>query len=221
MATIDSLVEDAPPEGAVLLGKVQYWFACLFAAGWAAVVCAGLYRQLADWEHPCPLCLVQRMCMLLAALGAAYVIRTALWNGTVSGRDYMTGWGLSLVAATAGTFAAWREGAGQVLPGAGVKGGGGAGEVFGLQPYLWAGILFQLSVLAVGVALAFAYGTADRSVPADWPGPLRAVGVGALWFLGLVIAVSLVAAFLEEGFHWFLPDAPARYRFFDDVGALN
>ncbi|MEV7173477.1 disulfide bond formation protein B [Streptomyces sp. JL4002] len=216
MATIDSLVEDAPPEGTVLLGKVQYWFACLFAAGWTAVVCAGLFQQFATGEHPCPLCVVQRMCMLLAATGAAYVIRTALWNGTVGGRDYMTGWGLSLVAVVAGSFASWRQTTLHILPGA--KGYGS--EVFGLHLYVWALILFQLSVLAIGVALAFAYATADRSVPADWPGPLRTVGVCALWFLGAVIAVNMAVVFLEEGFHWFLPEAPNSYRFFHDTGIL-
>lgn len=43
----------------------------------------------------------------------------------------------------------------------------------------------------------------------------------ALWFLGMVIAVDLLAVFLEEGLHWFLPDAPDRYRFFYDLGILG
>ncbi|MFB8397994.1 hypothetical protein ACFC5A_27905, partial [Streptomyces yangpuensis] len=73
----------------------------------------------------------------------------------------------------------------------------------------------------VGVLLACSHTTADRGVPATGPGPLRAAGLFALWFLGLVIAVSMVAVFLDEGFHWFLPDAPKRYRFFHDAGILD
>lgn len=211
-----SLVPDAPPENG-LLSRVQYWFACFFALGWSGVVCAGLYHQFGRGDIPCPLCLVQRMFMLLAALGAAYVIRSALITGTVTGRAYMTGWGLSLIAAIGGSFASWRQTMLHILPGA--KGYGS--EVLGLHLYVWAWILFQLSVVAIGVALAFAHVTADRAVPAVRPGALRTAGMCALWFLGMVIAVNLLVVFLEEGFHWFLPDTPNRYRFFYDVGILG
>lgn len=80
-------------------------------------------------------------------------------------------------------------------------------EVLGLHLYVWAWILFQASVVTVGIALTFAHATADRSAPAA--------------FLGLVTAVNAVAVFLEEGFHWFLPDNPIRYQFFYDVGILG
>ncbi|MGW2271843.1 disulfide bond formation protein B [Streptomyces yangpuensis] len=216
MATIESLLPESTPEAAQP-GKVQYWFACLFAVGWAGVASGGLLQQFARGEHPCPLCVVQRMFMLLAALGAAYIIRTALLRGSVTGRHYMTGWGLALVAAAGGSFAAWRQTTLHILPGA--KGYGG--EVFGLHLYVWALIVFQASVVVIGVLLACSHTTADRGVPATGPGPLRTVGLFALWFLGLVIAVSMVAVFLDEGFHWFLPDAPKRYRFFHDAGILD
>ncbi|MEU9251364.1 disulfide bond formation protein B [Streptomyces sp. NPDC048270] len=209
------LPEEAPTGG--LLGRVQFWFACVFAIGWTGVVCGGLFYQFGLWEYPCSLCIVQRMFMLLAAMGAAYIVRTALAYGTVTGRDYMTGWGLSLVAVIAGSFASWRQTMLHVLPGA----QGYGSEVFGLHLYVWAWILFQASVLAIGIALAFAHSTADRSVPADGPGAPRTVGMFALGFLGLVIAVNLVAVFFEEGFHWFLPDDPTRYQFFYDVGILG
>ncbi|GGR97250.1 disulfide bond formation protein B [Streptomyces nojiriensis] len=214
-ATMHSLVPDAPPESG-LLGRVQYWFACFFALGWSAVVCAGLYHQFGRGEIPCPLCVVQRMFMLLAALGAAYIIRAALISGTVPARVYMTGWGLSLVAAIGGSFTSWRQTMLYVLPGN--KEGG---EVLGLHLYHWAWILFQLSVVAIGVVLAFTHMTADRAVLAVRPGPLRTAGMCALWFLGMVIAVSMLAVFLQEGVHWFLPDGPNRYRFFYDVGILG
>lgn len=211
-----SLVPDAPPESG-LLGRVQYWFACLFAFGWSVAVCAGLYYQFGRGDIPCPLCVVQRMFMLLAALGAAYVIRAALLSGTVPARVYMTGWGMSLVAAIGGSFASWRQTMLYVLPGA----EGYGGEVLGLHLYHWAWILFQFSVVAIGVVLAFAHATADRAVLAVRPGPLRTAGMCALWFLGMVIAVSTLAVFLQEGFHWFLPDGPNRYQFFYDVGILG
>ncbi|MCX4962847.1 disulfide bond formation protein B [Streptomyces virginiae] len=215
-ATMHSLVPDAPPESG-LLGRAQYWFACFFAFGWTCVVLGGLYHQFGLGQIPCPLCVAQRMFMLLAALGAAYIIRAALISGTVTARVYMTGWGMSLVAAIGGSFASWRQTTLHILPGA--KGYGS--EVFGLHLYVWAWILFQLSVVGVGVALAFAHVTADRAVPAVRPGALRTAGMCAVWFLGMVIAVNLLAVFLEEGLHWFLPDDPKRYRFFYDLGILG
>ncbi|MFI5616833.1 disulfide bond formation protein B [Streptomyces sp. NPDC051567] len=211
-----SLLTGAPPEGG-LLGRVQYWFACFFVIGWSGVVCGGLFYQFGLWEHPCPLCVVQRMFMLLAAVGAVHIIRTALADGVVTGRDYMMGWGLSLVAVTGGSFAAWRQTMLHILPGD----QGYGSEAFGLHLYVWAWILFQAAVVAVGTALAFAHTTADRGVPATGPGPHRSVGLFAVWFLGLVIAVNLVAVFFEAGFHWFLPDNPVRYQFFHDIGILG
>ncbi|KOU68687.1 MULTISPECIES: disulfide bond formation protein B [Streptomyces] len=216
MATIESLIPETAPDAAPP-GKVQYWFACLFAIGWTGVVCVGLFQQFRVWEHPCPLCVVQRMFMLLAAMGAAYIVRTALLRGSVTGRHYMTGWGLALVAVAGGSFASWRQTTLHILPGA--KGYGS--EVFGLHLYVWALILFQASVLVIGIVLATAHTTADRSVPATGPGLLRTAGLFALWFLGAVIAVNMVLVFLEEGYHWFLPDHPNRYRFFDEVGMLG
>ncbi|MFJ9787997.1 disulfide bond formation protein B [Streptomyces globosus] len=204
-----SMVPETPIEGG-LLGRVQFWFACLFTAGWALVAAGGLLHQFATGVPPCPLCVVQRMCMLLAAAGAAYIVRTALMDGAVSGRDYMTGWGLALTALAAGSFASWRQ---AVLPGGRADGA----AVLGLHPPVWAALLFQASGAAVGIVLALAHATADRAVPAAGPGRYRTAGAAVLWLLVLVTAVSLAAVFLQEGFHWFLADTPRRYEFFHDV----
>ncbi|WP_328925846.1 disulfide bond formation protein B [Streptomyces sp. NBC_00190] len=211
-----TLLPEETPTGS-LLGRVQYWFACFFAIGWTGVVCGGLFHQFALWEHPCPLCIVQRMFMLLAAMGAAYIVRTALAYGAVTSRDYMMGWGMSLVALIAGSFASWRQTMLHILP----KDKGYGSEVLGLHLYVWAWLLFQASVVAIGIALSFGHSTTDSSVPAAKPGALRTAGLFVLGFLGAVIAVNLVAVFFEEGLHWFLPDAPNRYRFFYDVGILE
>ncbi|WP_306335274.1 disulfide bond formation protein B [Streptomyces sp. KL118A] len=198
--------------GAALLGQAQFWFACVFAAGWTGVVCGGLAVQFGSWDYPCPLCMVQRMFMLLAALGALHVVRAGM-RGTITGRDYLTGWGLALVACMAGGFTSWRQTMLHILPG-----DAGYGDpVLGLHLYVWAWILFMASVLAIGVLMAFAPWTA-----APHPAPAsRSVGRLVFGFVALVTAVNLVAVFLLEGFHWFLPDDPARYQFFYDVGILK
>ncbi|MFD5696943.1 disulfide bond formation protein B [Streptomyces lasiicapitis] len=212
MASTTAALRDA--EGSPLLGKVQYWFACLFAVGWTGLVCAGLGVQFISWDYPCPLCMVQRMFMLLAALGAGVIVRKGM-TGNISGRDYMMGWGLSLVACIGGGFTAWRQTMLHILPGD--KGYGD--PVLGLHMYVWAWILFMASVVAIGVVMALAHLTADREIPTS--GAYWILGRTALWFVGLIIAVNLVAVFFEEGFNWFLPDDPTRYEFFYQVGILD
>ncbi|MGW0734271.1 disulfide bond formation protein B [Streptomyces sp. NPDC002851] len=196
------------------LGRIQYWFACFFAAGWTAIVCAGLGVQFISWDYPCPLCMIQRMFMLLAALGAAYIVRKGL-TGTITRRDYMMGWGLALVGSMGGAFAAWRQTMLHILPGD----EGYGSPVLGLHMYVWAWILFMASVVAVGIVLAFAHHTTDRHVPTT--GISALLGRAVLWFIGLVIAVNLVVVFGLEGFNWFLPDDPQRYELFYQLGILG
>lgn len=211
MATLTTPTAERSPSGA--LGQIQYWFACFFAAGWAGVVCGGLAVQFGSWDYPCPLCMVQRMFMLLAALGAATIIRKGM-TGKLTGRDYMMGWGLSLIACIAGGFASWRQTMLHILPG-----DEGYGDpLLGLHLYVWAWILFMASVVAIGIVMTFAHRTAAETIAIT---PQRTIGKLVLGFIGLVIVVNLVAVFLLEGFHWFLPDDPERYEFFYDVHILS
>ncbi len=204
----------APADSARPLGRLQFWFACFFAVGWTGVVCGGLGVQFISWDYPCPLCMVQRMFMLLAALGAAWIVRRGM-TGTITGRDYMMGWGMALIAVMAGGFTSWRQTMLHILPGD--KGYGS--PVLGLHMYVWAWILFMASVVAVGIVLTFAHLTSDTELPGS---PLyRTAGLVVLGFVGLVITVNLVAIFFLEGFHWFLPDDPSRYQFFHDVGITD
>ncbi|MGH4035091.1 disulfide bond formation protein B [Actinomycetota bacterium Odt1-20B] len=211
MTTTTAPLAERDAEG--FLGQVQYWFACLFAVGWTGIVCAGLGVQFGSWDYPCPLCMVQRMFMLLAALGALHIVRKGM-TGTVTGRDYMAGWGLALVACIAGGFASWRQTMLHILPGD--KGYGA--PVLGLHMYVWAWILFMASVVAVGIVMSLAHVTAAREIQIR---PQRTVGRLVFGFVALIIAVNLVAVFLLEGFHWFLPDDPTRYQFFYDVHILK
>jgi disulfide bond formation protein DsbB len=195
------------------LGQIQYWLAVIFVIGWTAIICGGLAFQFGAWEYPCPLCIVQRMFMALAALGAAFIVREGM-NGTIEPPDYTTGWGLAIVGCVAGGFASWRQTVLHILPG-----DPGYGDpMLGLHLYVWAWILFVVAIATVGVVLSFSHNTAAPAIPAV---PHRLVGLIALWFLGMVLAVNLVAVFLLEGLHWFLPDDPNRYQLFYDLHILG
>ncbi|WP_194833937.1 disulfide bond formation protein B [Nocardia sp. XZ_19_369] len=194
-------------------GQLQYWLAVLFVVGWTGVICGGLGVQFGSWDYPCPLCMVQRMFMALAALGAAVIVRKGM-TGAIAARDYATGWGLAIVGCVAGGFTSWRQTMLHILPG---DPGYGA-PVLGLHLYVWALILFVAAIATVGALLSFSHGTAAQTIPTI---PHRLIGLIALWFLGIVLAINLVAVFALEGFHWFLPDDPSRYQLFYDLHILS
>ncbi|MEV0245174.1 disulfide bond formation protein B [Nocardia sp. NPDC050712] len=210
-ATTTEPAAEAPRGGA--LGRLQYWLAVIFVVGWTGVVCGGLAVQFVNWEYPCPLCMLQRNFMTLAALGGAYIVAKGL-RGSITRRDYMTGWGLAIVGCVAGGFTSWRQTMLHILPGD--PGYGGA--VLGLHLYVWAWILFVAAIATIGVILIFAYETAAITIPTG--GPQALIGKLALWFAALVIVINLIATFCLAGFH-FLPDDPTCYRLFHDLGILD
>ncbi|WP_346098375.1 disulfide bond formation protein B [Streptomyces olivaceiscleroticus] len=213
-------LEPGPPG---IIARAQYWFACLFAAGWTGVLGGGLYLQLVDGEHPCPLCVVQRMFMVLALLGAAHIVRQGL-RGAVPRRDYLMGWGLALVGCTAGALVAGRQAMLYLLAGdGGAAGGVPAGQygglVRGVPADFWAWLFFQASVLAIGAVLVTSHLTTARRIPLR--GAHHAMGVGVLFLAGAVIAATTTAVFLEAGLNAFLLVAPGRYQLFYDLGLVR
>ncbi|MFC9993388.1 disulfide bond formation protein B [Nocardia sp. NPDC127526] len=203
----------ATEDGGGPLGQLQYWLAVIFIIGWTGVVCGGLGVQFLTWDYPCPLCMIQRYFMFLAALGGVYIVRKGM-TGSIAPRDYAVGWGLAIVGCFGGGFAAWRQTMLHILPGD--PGYGGA--VLGLHLYVWALILFVAAITTIGVVLVFSYPTAHTRIP-DTPHHL--IGKLAIGFCALIIVVNLVAVFFLEGFHWVLPDDPACYQLLHDLGILD
>jgi disulfide bond formation protein DsbB len=183
--------------------KIGFWLAHLFVLAYCVVLIAAFGVQFIKGEYPCPLCMLQRMAMVLATLGPAYVIAKTR-NGDVSLRDYATGYGLSIVAAVAGGLMSTRQVLLHVVPP-----DPGYGEpVLGLHMYTWALITFVVVIVFCGISMIFA----DELVP-------RGVefGIASKLVLGLflgIVAAELVTTFLLEGFNWFLPDNPSRYEIF-------
>jgi disulfide bond formation protein DsbB len=73
-----------------------------------AVLVGAFVVQFGQGEFPCPLCVLQRMAMMLCALGPAYVIMKAR-AGEVKTTDFATGYGMSVIAAVAGAFISIRQ----------------------------------------------------------------------------------------------------------------
>lgn len=184
--------------------KIGFWLAHLFVLAYCVVLLAAFGVQFIKGEYPCPLCMLQRMAMVLATLGPAYIIARTR-GGDVSLRDYATGYGLGIVAAVAGGLISTRQVLLHVVPP-----DPGYGEpVMGLHLYTWALVTFVTVIVFCGISMIFA----DELVP-------RGVEFGILSkvVLGLfvvIVAAELVTTFFLEGFNWFLPDDPSRYEIFD------
>jgi disulfide bond formation protein DsbB len=182
--------------------RLGYLLTHLFVLAYCAILLTSLCFQIFNGDLPCPLCVVQRMAMLLTAGGAAYVIVRSR-SGAVSAADYMAGYGLACVAAFGGLLMAARQ---VMLHLNDPKGYGPA--VLGLHMYTWAAVTFLVVLLYSALAFVFAPLLMPKGVTFGTPSK------ALLWLLVAIAVVITVMTFAEEGFHFTLPDDPVRYELF-------
>lgn len=190
-----------------MLRSLGFWIAHVNVLGICLVLLGAFGVQFGAGEMPCPLCMLQRMAMMLCALGPAYVILRAR-QGAVTVTDLATGYGMSVFAAVGGAAISSRQILLHILPG---DPGYGA-PVLGLHLYTWALVVFVVVLLDSGLNLIFCRALEPGPVTFGWPSKL-VIGL----FAGVIFA-NAVTVFLLEGFHWTLPDDPARYELFHDLG---
>src|SRR5262245_60606185 len=106
--------------------------------------------QFTQGELPCPLCSLQRMAMLLCALGPAFIISRARHGGP-SADDFAPGYGMSVLAAVAGAAISGRQILLHIVP----PDSGYGDAVFGLHLYTWAFIVFTTVLVVSGMNLVF------------------------------------------------------------------
>ena len=164
--------------------------------------------QFGGNEFPCPLCILQRMAMMLCVLGPSYVIMRAR-HGEVTTSDLATGYGMSVVAAVGGACISIRQILLHIVPP-----DPGYGEpVLGLHLYTWALLVFVAQIVASGINLVFAREfVPQKEVSFGWFSKF------VLLVFGVVIAANAVVVFAEEGLHWTLPDEQNSYRLFELLG---
>ncbi|MGK5632364.1 disulfide bond formation protein B [Streptomyces sp. URMC 123] len=185
------------------------WFAHLHVLGLSAVLLGQLVVQFGQWGHPTPLGTLQRVFLLLAALGPAYTIAISR-ERNVTTHEHVMGWGLSLLACLGGGAATLPELLARTRPGAPAP----TGTVLGLAPDTWALVTFAGAAAGAVVMLVL---TADLE-PLDSSCPL--LSVTALALLGAAIALNTAAVFLVQGLHTHLPREPGTYRLLYDLGLL-
>jgi disulfide bond formation protein DsbB len=179
----------------VLAAALNVWVLVLVLAAAFAV-------QLIAGELPCPLCVVQRVTLMLCALGPLYILLHAR-DGALSYRAIAVGNGIAIIAALVGAVVSTRQVLLHILPGD--KGFGS--PVFGLHLYTWCLIAFICQVAASGVMLVAAAWLEEEKVP--W----RIANVSAL-ALGAIVFANLLSVIAEAGFNWDLPSDPVQYLLF-------
>jgi disulfide bond formation protein DsbB len=190
-----------------LIGPVGYLAVHLEILVLCSVLLGAFGVQFLEGELPCPLCILQRLGMMLAATGAAYML--VKWkDGELSPLDYMTGHGMIILGALGGSFVSIRQILLHIMPG-----DAGYGDpVLGLHLYSWALVVFVCLIGSSAICLLFGnWFLEGRARPGWWS---RAT----LGLLALLILANTVNIFLEQGFHFLLPDDPARYELLYDLG---
>ena len=146
---------------------------------------------------------MQRIAMMLAALGPCYTLLTAQREG-LSARVIAIGASITVLASLLGAAISIRQVLLHILPG---DPGFGA-PIFGYHLYTWAVIAFACSIAASGaqlLGLQWFAGSATRLIPGA-----RLTG----FVLGAMLVANILSVVTEAGFAWHLPDNPTRYLLF-------
>jgi disulfide bond formation protein DsbB len=165
-------------------------------------VLTGAFVVQFSGEYPCPLCILQRMAMMLCALGPAWLLLRAR-TGPVDAKDYGTCYGLSIFSALLGASFSTRQILLHIAPGD--PGYGSA--VFGMHLYTWALIVFLFVIIVSATQLFFLPAIPERLEN-------KPLATFSIWALGVLILANAIAVLALEGFHWFLPDNPDAYLLF-------
>jgi disulfide bond formation protein DsbB len=169
------------------------------------ILLAALIVQLALGELPCPLCVLQRIALMLCAMGPLYLLAQNQ-RGALNHRDLAIGSAMSLIGALIGAAISTRQVLLHILPGD----PGYGGTVFGLHLYTISLIAFFCQMLAT-VCMLFGAVVTEAFQQVHWP--LAKIVFVAF---GLLLLANLLSVVAESGWHWMLPSDPVSYRLFGE-----
>jgi disulfide bond formation protein DsbB len=159
--------------------------------------------QVIAGEPPCPLCVVQRIALMMCALGPLFTLRQAR-DGALTTRDLAIGNGIIIVSALVGAAVSTRQVLLHILPGD----PGFGSPLLGLHLYTWCLIAFVCQIAASGLMLIGIAWLKEERVP--WR-MMTQVTAGA--FIVIVVA-NLFSVIAEAGLNWDLPPDPVEYLLF-------
>lgn len=191
-------------------GFITFWGLHAWVLAYTVVMLSAFFIQFVKGEFPCPLCMLQRYGMILATLGALFVIMQAR-RGTLTVARYAQGLGMGLIGVLAGASVSVRQIELHILPG-----DPGYGEPFlRLHLYTWAFITFAIVMIYVGLMLMLM----PRGIPqAPASGSMAwKVSTAIIWLFIAIVAANVVAIIFLEGFAGVLPDDPESYNLIDQL----
>jgi disulfide bond formation protein DsbB len=180
----------------VIAATVNVWVLIL-------ILLAAFGVQFVNNELPCPLCVMQRIALMLCAVGPLYLL-VGQRDGEVAVRDVAVACGIAILAALFGAAASGRQVLLHILP----NELGYGRPLFGLHLYTWALIAFLAQIAASAVMLVGTAWFADRRIP-----PWRYTVVTAA-ALAIVVLANIGSVIAESGLEWTLPENPVRYLLF-------
>jgi len=204
------IVEEPAESGGGVWGFITYWGLHAWVLAYTVVMLSAFFIQFVKGEFPCPLCMLQRYGMILATLGALFVIMQAR-RGLLTTARYAQGLGLGLIGVLAGASVSVRQIELHILPG-----DPGYGEPFlRLHLYTWAFVTFAIVMIYVGVMLILM----PRGIPHAPPvgSTARKVSTVIIWLFIGVVAANVIAIIFLEGFAPVLPDDPNSYTLIDQI----
>jgi disulfide bond formation protein DsbB len=166
------------------------------------ILAAAFGVQLIAGEPPCPLCVVQRIALMMCALGPLYTLRQTR-DRALTCRDLAIGNGIAIIAALVGAAVSTRQVLLHILPGD----RGFGSPLLGLHLYTWCLIAFVCQIAASGLMLIGLAWLEEERVP--W----RMTNVTAGAFIVIVMA-NLLSVIAEAGLTWDLPPDPVEYLLF-------
>ena len=204
------IVEEPAESRSALWGALTFWGLHAWVAAYTVVMLSAFFIQFVKGEFPCPLCMLQRYGMILATIGALFVIMQAR-RGTLTTSRYAQGLGMGLISVLAGASVSVRQIELHILPG-----DPGYGEPFlRLHLYTWAFITFVIVMIYVGVMLMLMPRGIPQA-PAEGTTARKVSTAIVLLFIG-VVAANVIAIIFLEGFAAVLPDDPTSYNLIDQI----
>lgn len=187
--------------------RLSFWGPVVFLVAYIGVIGGGFALQFVLGDYPCPLCMLQRLAMILACIGPLWIIQQSK-AGVLTARGYASGYGMAQLAALFGLLISSRQIMLHILPDA--TGYGPA--ILGLHSYTWAAITFLVVILFGGLMLTF-----DRNtVPIAPSNQLSLVIVSVVqWAFVLLVVANIVMVIALAGPNWTLPDDPTSYLLFN------
>jgi len=167
------------------------------------ILAAAFGVQLIAGVPPCPLCVVQRIALMLCALGPLFILRQAR-DRALTIRDVAVGSGIAILSALVGAAVSTRQLLLHILPGD----PGFGSPLLGLHLYTWCLIAFVCQIAASSLMLIGAAWLKEERVA--W----RVMTQATAGAFVVIVAANLLSVIAEAGLHWDLPPDPVEYLLF-------